>query len=190
MHLPFKKVLEAFASMHVRSDQERAKAVPQVETPFLKVTIEDNEKFGTTTEPLETTEFPPVNVEPPTAQAFADAEPEAAADARLKMSPPPSANGATEAKRIPFKLSPNGTDASAPESVPASSGPSVPNFLPSPFAPVPSGAGVEDPGQRSASQEISAVTTPAATPPVRIPFKMAAGRDLPKENRSPNLSRG
>ncbi|HZE13866.1 MAG TPA: hypothetical protein VE086_08920, partial [Chthoniobacterales bacterium] len=41
LNLPFQKVLTAFANMHVRGDQERASAVPQVETPFLKVTLED-----------------------------------------------------------------------------------------------------------------------------------------------------
>ncbi len=134
--LPFNKVLDGLASMQVRADQERANAVPQVETPFLKVTLEDNATFGTTTEPLETNALPPVRVDPPTAQAFADFTPEAAADAIVKMAPAPLAKGATQPKRIPFKLSPNGTDVPAPESVPASSGPSVPNLLPSPLAPV------------------------------------------------------
>jgi predicted regulator of Ras-like GTPase activity (Roadblock/LC7/MglB family) len=163
LKLPFKKVLDGFAKMQVRADQERASAVPQVETPFLKVTLEDNQKFGTTTEPLETTELPPVRVQPPTAEAFAAAEPEAAADARLKMAPAPSTNGHTPQTptRIPFKFSPNGTDAPAPESVPASSGPSVPN-LPSPLAPV------TDPKPATSS------TSPA---PVRIPFKMAPSPD-------------
>src|SRR3954463_11717938 len=78
LSLPFQKVLDAFANMQVRADQERASAVPQVETPFLKVTLEDNQKFGIETEPLETTDLPPVRVEPATAQAFAAAEPEAA----------------------------------------------------------------------------------------------------------------
>src|ERR1041384_5538970 len=138
LNLPFQKVLNGFASMHVRADQERANAVPQVETPFLKVTLEDNQKFGTTTEPLETTEMPPVRIEPPTAEAFAAAEPEEVAEAIRKMAPAPTTNGNTlkTQTRIPFKLSPNGTDAPAPESVPASSGPSVPNPLPSPLAPV------------------------------------------------------
>ena len=158
LNLPFKKVLEGFASMSVRADQERASAVPQVETPFLKVTLEDNQKFGTTTEPLETGDLPPVRVEPPTAEAFAAAEPEAAADAQLKMVPAPSTNGQTQPKRIPFKLSPNGTDVPAPESVPASSGPSVPNFLPSPLAPV---------------SDVGATPPTVSPAPMRIPFKRA-----------------
>jgi predicted regulator of Ras-like GTPase activity (Roadblock/LC7/MglB family) len=168
LKLPFQKVLDGFANMHVRADQERASAVPQVETPFLKVTLEDNQTFGTTTEPLETTEMPPVRIQPPTAEAYAAAEPEEAAEAILKMAPAPAANGAAPKipARIPFKLSPNGTDALASESVPASSGPSVPNPLPSPPpAPV---AAEEAPTLKPGS------AIPATRPPVRIPFKMAA----------------
>jgi predicted regulator of Ras-like GTPase activity (Roadblock/LC7/MglB family) len=178
LNLPFQKVLDGFANMHVRADQERAAAVPQVETPFLKVTLEDNEKFGTTTEPLETTEMPPVRIEPATAEALAAAEPEVAAEARLKMWPSPSASPSTNGKtpqtpaRIPFKLSPNGTDGPAPESVPASSGPSVPNLLPSPLAPV--GGRIDDPSRDEASSPKPGSALPATTPPVRIPFKMAA----------------
>src|SRR5205823_363370 len=41
VQLPFEKVLEQFTSLHVRGDQERHQAVPQVDTPFLKVTLED-----------------------------------------------------------------------------------------------------------------------------------------------------
>ncbi|HEY2140345.1 MAG TPA: roadblock/LC7 domain-containing protein [Chthoniobacterales bacterium] len=157
VQLPFAKVLEQFANMHVRADQERHLVVPQVETPFLKVAVEDSSEFGTTMDPLEMNpgEMPSVRVELPTAEAFAAAEPEAVADAKSKM---PSArknngNGKTPQSptRIPFKLSPNGTDAPAPESVPASSGPSVP-ILPSPLAPV-------------------SPASPSA--PVRIPFKFA-----------------
>jgi predicted regulator of Ras-like GTPase activity (Roadblock/LC7/MglB family) len=174
LNLPFQKVLEGFANMSVRADQERASAVPQVETPFLKVTLEDNQKFGTTTEPLETGDLPPVRVEHATAEAFAAAVPEAAADAQLRMAPPPSSNGngQTQPKRVPFKLSPNGTDVPAPESVPASSGPSVPNFLPSPLAPIV--ARINDPGCADVSFQEPGPVIPASAPaPVRIPFKKA-----------------
>jgi predicted regulator of Ras-like GTPase activity (Roadblock/LC7/MglB family) len=132
--LPFQKVLEQFTSLQVRRDQERQAAVPQVETPFLKVTLEDNSKFGTTMEQLETGDLPPVRVELPTAQAFAAAEPEPATNG---TSQPSFANKTKSApSRIPFKLTPNGTDVPAPESVPASgSGPSVPTSFPAPAAP-------------------------------------------------------
>ena len=138
LKLPFSKVLEQFSSLQVRADQERARAVPQVETPFLKVTLEDNKHFGTTMEPLETGDLPPVRVEPATAEAFAFAEPEPLTDAVLKIpaAQPTRDNHTQSPARIPFKLSPNGTDVPAPESVPASSGPSVPISLPSAPAPV------------------------------------------------------
>jgi predicted regulator of Ras-like GTPase activity (Roadblock/LC7/MglB family) len=141
VQLPFAKVLDQFTNLHVRADQERHLIVPQVETPFLKVAVEDCSEFGTTLEPLqmETGDLPVVRVEPPTAEAFAAAEPEPALDTSFRMSPAASRAPSVTAKsptRIPFKLSPNGTDAPAPESVPASSGPSVPNSLPSPAAPV------------------------------------------------------
>jgi predicted regulator of Ras-like GTPase activity (Roadblock/LC7/MglB family) len=188
LNLPFQKVLDGFASMHVRADQERANAVPQVETPFLKVTLEDNQKFGTTTEPLETTEMPPVRIQPATAEAFAAAEPEAAADAILKMAPAPSTNGVTPKNptRIPFKLSLNGTDAPAPESVPASSGPSVPNPLPSPLAPVANLEGPVAPAPDIESRDTKAPPTFGAAPtPVRIPFKMAAMTPVIEEEAKP-----
>ncbi|HKP05515.1 MAG TPA: roadblock/LC7 domain-containing protein [Chthoniobacterales bacterium] len=139
LKLPFNKVLEQFSSLQVRADQERARAVPQVETPFLKVTLEDNQHFGTTMEPLETGDLPPVRVEPATAEAFAFAEPEPVTDATFKMpaAQPARDNRTQSPARIPFKLSPNGTDVPAPESVPASSGPSVPTSSPTPPTPTP-----------------------------------------------------
>src|SRR5205814_7409681 len=133
VQLPFKKVLEQFASLHVRGDQEKHQSVPQVETPFLKVTLEDGSRFGTKIEPLEmqTGDLPTVRVEPPTAEAFAAAEPEPTSQTPTSgtngngPSLRPSFEKLTQTPtRIPFKLSPNGTDAPAPESVPASSGPS------------------------------------------------------------------
>jgi predicted regulator of Ras-like GTPase activity (Roadblock/LC7/MglB family) len=150
VQLPFKKVLEQFTSLQVRSDQERHQAVPQVETPFLKVTLEDNSRFGTTIEAVETSDLPPVRVEPATAEAFAAAEPEAAGNGCAQH--PRRENTSAMPTRIPFKLSPNGTGGPAPESVPASSGPSVPTSFPS------------------------------APAPTRIPFKMTAPSDdlLPK----------
>jgi predicted regulator of Ras-like GTPase activity (Roadblock/LC7/MglB family) len=133
VQLPFKKVLEQFTNLQVRTDQERHQAVPQVETPFLKVTLEDNSRFGTTTEAVETADLPPVRIEPPTAEAFAAAEPEAAVNGHLQQRL--NENTSATPTRIPFRFSPNGTGGSAPESVPASSEPSVPTSFPSASAP-------------------------------------------------------
>jgi len=164
VQLPFAKVLEQFTSLHVRADQERHLTVPQVETPFLKVAVEDCSEFGTTLEPLqmETGDLPVVRVEPPTAEAFAAAEPEPALyPSQAPVRPPQSTNGKSPQTptRIPFKLSPNGTDVPAPESVPASSGPSVPNSL------------------------------ACAPAPVRIPFKMTAPSDDARPKPEPWLTK-
>jgi predicted regulator of Ras-like GTPase activity (Roadblock/LC7/MglB family) len=154
VQLPFKKVLEQFASLQVRSDQERHQAVPQVETPFLKVTLEDNSRFGTTIEAVETSDLPPVRVQPPTAEAFAAAEPEGAGNGARHG----SENTSVIPTRVSLELSPNGTGGPAPESVPASSGPSVPTSFPS------------------------------APAPTRIPFKMTAPADDPRPKDEPWLT--
>ncbi|PYL36825.1 MAG: hypothetical protein DMF34_12480, partial [Verrucomicrobia bacterium] len=75
--LPYEKVLEQFKAAHVREDQMRDPAVPQLDTPILKATIQDSEKFGTKIEPIETTPLPAVPVRPATAESIAEAEPEA-----------------------------------------------------------------------------------------------------------------
>lgn len=166
--LPFQKALDQFASLKTRADQERHQVVPQVETPFLKVTLEDSSRFGTKMEPLEmqTGDLPTVRIEPPTAEAFAAAEPEAmpippatASNGNGQGQTPAAQKTTTAPTRIPFKLSPNGTDAPAPESVPASSGPSVPTSFPS---------------------------FPA---PTRIPFKMTAPSDDLRPKPEPWLTK-
>jgi predicted regulator of Ras-like GTPase activity (Roadblock/LC7/MglB family) len=180
VELPLDKVMEQFQSVHVREDQERDQDVPQLETPFLQVTIEDTERFGTTVAALQTSAHPPVKVEPATAKTLSTAEPEPVARetaasptsqprgipldppvSRLPKQPPvpqPESAGAT---RIPFQLPPSGAGASALEKVPASSGPPVPNPLPK---------------------------TPA---PARIPFKISPPSDAlrPKLTLVPGVER-
>src|SRR5438552_7431745 len=144
--LPYEKVLEQFKSAYVRTDQMRDPAVPQVETPILKATIQDSERFGTKIEPIETSPLPSVPMKPATAESIAAAEPEATVQQttkstssghpvislyspELKPKSEPPGPGRTGLK-IPFDTSPNGTGASASERVPASSGPPVPTPLP------------------------------------------------------------
>jgi predicted regulator of Ras-like GTPase activity (Roadblock/LC7/MglB family) len=176
VHLPMEKVLEQFSNLQTRPDQADAQAVPYVETPFLKVTLEDDLKFGTKTEVLKTGILPRVRLEPATAESIAAAEPEPAAAARFAIpatptapvplrvqvpaeptsngnghasgngvvnrgndhaaptAPPPAEPKPASPARIPFKLTPNGTDVPASERVPASSGPSVPTTAPAPAA--------------------------------------------------------
>src|SRR5205814_1802448 len=75
--LPYEKVLEQFKGANVRSDQLRDPAVPQLDTPILKATIQDSERFGTKIEPLETSALPSIPMKPATAESIAAAEPDA-----------------------------------------------------------------------------------------------------------------
>src|SRR5947207_241677 len=75
--LPYEKVLEQFKSAHVRSDQLRDPAVPQLDTPILKATIQDSERFGTKIEPIEASPLPSIPIKPATAESIAAAEPDA-----------------------------------------------------------------------------------------------------------------
>src|SRR5207302_10772449 len=123
--------------------------VPQLDTPILKATIQDSERFGTKIAPIETSPLPAVPVKPATAEAIADAEPDATVQETKKStavghpvislyspqlkpkSEPPTPSPDRTGLKIPFvEVSPNGTGASASERVPASSGPPVPTPLP------------------------------------------------------------
>ena len=155
--LPFDKVLEQFKNLQIRRDQVREPTVPQVETPFLSVTLQDKERFGTPIEPIEASPLPPVRVEPATAETLAAAQPEAKTQrmygptapvkgaislhAPVPTTAPPQSGSIVDVTpkpampptRIPFL--PNGADVPATERVPASSGPSVPIRVPPPSAP-------------------------------------------------------
>ncbi|HEY4284984.1 MAG TPA: hypothetical protein VGM62_18115 [Chthoniobacterales bacterium] len=161
--LPHAKVMEQFQNLQVRGDQMQDEAVPQLETPFLQVTIEDTKKFGTSLAPLQTSAKPPVKVEPATARSLSKAEPEPVVQQKHapnvgarkpisltpNTSPAPAVEASSPRARIPFRLPPNGTGVPATERVPASNGPPVPtpSVTPPPAA-------------------------PKAAAPVRIPFKM------------------
>ena len=166
--LPYDKVLEQFRNVQIRDDQEQEQDVPQVETPILKATIEDTQRFGTTMSAIQASAHPPVKVEPATARAISTAEPEPAVreavataikpsgiPLNLSPSPAPKAQptipSSAAPTRIPFKLPPNGTGGSDSERVPASSGPPVPTAPPD-APPKPAG-------------------------PPRVPFKISAPCD-------------
>ncbi len=164
--LPYEKVLEQFNNLQVRGDQLHDQNVPQVETPFLQVTIEDTERFGTSVAHLQASAIPPVKVEPATAKTISKAEPEPAVQQKARSGwipkrpstgpasknhpgSPPKTKPSASPTRIPFQLPPNGAGVPASERVPASSGPPVPT----PSTPPPSGT---------------------VTPPPKIPFKIPA----------------
>src|SRR5436309_5970920 len=157
--LPYEKVLEQCQTVHVRSDQLRDPEIPQLDTPILKATIQDSERFGTKLEPLETSALSRVPVKMATAESIAAAEPDAmvqekptstspghrvislySPELKSKNEPPAPSSPRDESVlprrpnrtdlETPLKILPNGTGASASERVPASSGPPVPTPLP------------------------------------------------------------
>src|SRR5256886_4832061 len=158
--LPYEKVLEQFQSVHVRSDQLRDPPIPQLDTPILKATMQDSERFGTKLEPLETAAaLSRVPLKTATAESIAAAEPDAivqekprptspghrvislySPELKSKNEPPAPSSPRDESVsprrpnrtdlETPLEILPNGTGASASERVPASSGPPVPTPLP------------------------------------------------------------
>src|SRR5438874_3348658 len=158
--LPYEKVLEQFQSVHVRSDQLRDPPIPQLDTPILKATMQDSERFGTKLEPLETSAaLSRVPLKTATAESIAAAEPDATVqekprstspghrvislyspELKSRNKPPATSSPRHESGsprrpnrtdlETPLEILPNGTGASASERVPASSGPPVPTPLP------------------------------------------------------------
>jgi predicted regulator of Ras-like GTPase activity (Roadblock/LC7/MglB family) len=86
--LPFNKVIEELSNLRVRHDQTEEQVVTQYQTPFLQVTVEESERFGTKMEPVEVTEFPRMRMgmAPATAEAIAAAEPEPTAQEKFTPS--------------------------------------------------------------------------------------------------------
>ena len=151
--LPFDQVLRQFAGFQLRADQVPNEAVPQVETPFLQVTLEDSERFGGKAAPIPAPfplapSAPPVPAAMPAAPtAIPAAPPPAPRPIRLPL--PNEKNVAGPLPSAPIRLdsaparqplaaktiSPNGTGVPATERVPASSGPPVPTPPVTPVAP-------------------------------------------------------
>src|SRR6266480_1061670 len=55
--LPAKKIIDELSHLRVREDQTPEPMMAQVETPFLKLMVEESAKFGTTVAPFTTTEL-------------------------------------------------------------------------------------------------------------------------------------
>jgi predicted regulator of Ras-like GTPase activity (Roadblock/LC7/MglB family) len=55
--LPVQKIIDELSRLRVREDQTAEPITAQVETPFLKLMVEESEKFGTTVAPFTTTEL-------------------------------------------------------------------------------------------------------------------------------------
>src|SRR5438132_8585522 len=83
--LPAQKIIDELLHLRVRDDQTAEPIVAQVETPFLKMMVEESAKFGTKLAPFTTTELPPLPEPVSSAPAAAESAPVAAI-----RPPPPS----------------------------------------------------------------------------------------------------
>src|SRR5438105_4925378 len=189
--LPAQKVIDELSHLRVREDQTAEPIMAQVETPFLKLMVEESAKFGTTVAPFTTTELlapmeplsnaaaaaqpPPAS---PPGQPPPVARPPVATATGRTIPPPriatvPTRDGSISritfvapsepAENKPEKSLPIGTGGSAFPRVPASSGPPVPP------APPPTAGPARIPFQAppQATPPKIAAQTPAAPPPVR-----------------------
>ena len=200
--LPYEKVLEQFQTAQVRSDQLRDPAIPQLDTPILKASIQDSKRFGTKLEPLETSALPGMPVKTATAESIAAAEPDAIAqeqprstssgprvislyspELKSKNEPPARSAPPDESVRLanptdlktPLEILPNGTGGSVSERVPASSGPPVPTPLP--FSPelskIPFKPPVEKPTAPKKVEEPLRSKPGAASTPAKDPITLS-----------------
>jgi predicted regulator of Ras-like GTPase activity (Roadblock/LC7/MglB family) len=194
--LPVQKIIDELSQLRVREDQTAEPVIAQVETPFLKLMVEESEKFGTTVAPFTTTELtlpiepstsapaatqpapasppiqPPPAVKPPVAPATGRTIPligaEPSRDGSMARITPVAPTAPAEDK--PEKSLLIGTGGSAFPRVPASSGPPVPPAAPP--AAVPTRIPFQMPPQ-AAPPKIAA-ETPAPPPPVREAPAIAA----------------
>ena len=197
--LPFGKVLEQFTALQVRPDQVAEKSVPQVETPFLKMTIEDGQRFGTSVSPvpaptpsvLPSSEPEPAPAPAPVSAAPVKLEktpapppvPVPAAPVPLEQTPatPPAAAAVSPQPIRPIRLSvPNeavtsAAEAPAPAPIRLEPSPARPLLAPKKIS--PNGAGVPA-TERVPASSGPPVPTPLPSPfappsPARIPFKVS-----------------
>jgi predicted regulator of Ras-like GTPase activity (Roadblock/LC7/MglB family) len=86
--LPVQKIIDELSRLRVREDQTAEPIIAQVETPFLKLMVEESAKFGTTVAPFTTTELTlPIE---PSASAPAATQPAPIEAVRSAPPSPPS----------------------------------------------------------------------------------------------------
>jgi predicted regulator of Ras-like GTPase activity (Roadblock/LC7/MglB family) len=179
--LPAKKVIDELSHLRVREDQTAEPIMAQVETPFLKMMVEESAKFGTKLAPFTTTELPPLPEPVSSAPAAAEpapvaairppptsqpVQPPAVAPATSRTIPPPRIQ--TEPTRDGSMARITSVAPSAPaenkleKSLPiGTGGPAFPRVPASSGPPVPPAA-------------------PPAAAPTRIPFQMPPSAVPPK----------
>ena len=199
--LPAKKVIDELSHLRVREDQTAEPIMAQVETPFLKMMVEESAKFGTTLAPFTTTELP--SLPEPVSSAPAAAEPAPVAAIRpppasrpiqpspamnLPVQPPPAARPPAQPPpvvpatsrtipppRIETEPARDGSMARitfVPPSAPAESKPENP-------LPIGTGGPAFPRVPASSGPPVPPAAPPAAAP-TRIPFQMPPSAEPPK----------
>ena len=111
--LPANKVIDELSRLRVREDQTAEPIMAQVETPFLKMMVEESAKFGTKLAPFTTTELPPLPEPVSNAPAAAEPTPVAA------IWPPPASRPIqpSPAMKLPVQPPPAATPPAQPPPV-------------------------------------------------------------------------
>ncbi len=198
--LPAKKVIDELSLLRVREDQTAEPIMAQVETPFLKMMVEESAKFGTKLAPFTTTELPPLP-EPVSSAAAAESAPVAAIRPppasrpiqpspamKLPVQPPPAA--IPPAQPPPVAPATSRTIAPPPvETEPTRDGsmaritfvaPSAPaENKPEKSLPIGTGGPAFPRVPASSGPPVPPAAPPAAAP-TRIPFQMPPSAEPPK----------
>ena len=182
--LPFGKVLEQFTAFQVRPDQEIERDLPQLETPFLKMTQADSERLGTPATPV-----------PPPSSSFSfaaeAAEPEAA--------PAPEASAAAGTMKVyragstaPIVTGPPATPvASEPVEKPASAAtpPPAPKTIRPLRLPLPNENARTEAAPAPAVPRASSAPAAASLPPLSLQPRISSnGTGGPATERVPASS--
>ncbi|MGH7938792.1 MAG: hypothetical protein ACRD5Z_06120, partial [Bryobacteraceae bacterium] len=183
--LSFDRVLQQIAQLHVRPDQMCEEVLPQMETPFSQVTLEDSERFGTPLTPLPATSPAFVRKSPAEGESLAPTPASVAMPARAATVPAETLT-AKAPSLAPIRLPiPPPTRLATPslaqaESHPSDAAPSEPP-QPSGFRLIepkisPNGTGAPA-TERVPASSGSPVPIPLPAPfapaaPARIPFKV------------------
>jgi len=184
--LPAKKVIDELSHLRVREDQTTEPIMAQVETPFLKMMVEESAKFGTKLAPFTTTELPPLPE--PVSSAPAAAEPAPVAAIR----PRPASRPIQPSPAQPPPVAPTTSRAISPprvETEPTRDGsmaritfvaPSAPaENKPEKSLPIGTGGPAFPRVPASSGPPVPPAAPPAAAP-TRIPFQMPPSAVPPK----------
>jgi predicted regulator of Ras-like GTPase activity (Roadblock/LC7/MglB family) len=199
--LPAKKVIDELSHLRVREDQTAEPIMAQVETPFLKMMVEESAKFGTKLAPFTTTELPPLSEAVSSAPAAAEPAPVAAIRPlpaswpiqpppamKLPVQPPPAARPPAQ----PPPVAPTTSRTISPprvETEPTRDGSMARITFVAPTAPVenkpekPLSIGTGGPAFPRVPASSGPPVPPAAPPaaaPTRIPFQMPPSAVPPK----------